>query len=88
MAKYQREKGKKDQDVSKVYAKFGIEVYAAAKSGEPDPDLNQKLKFVIDRAKTYNVPAHVINKAIEKARAATKKTSKNFVMKALVLVDQ
>ncbi len=61
-------KGKKDQDVSKVYAKFGIEVYAAAKSGEPDPDLNQKLKFVIDRAKTYNVPAHVINKAIEKAK--------------------
>ena len=60
--------GKKDQDVSKVYAKFGIEVYAAAKSGEPDPDLNQKLKFVIDRAKTYNVPAHVINKAIEKAK--------------------
>lgn len=61
-------KGKKDQDTSKVYAKFGIEIYAAARSGEPDPELNQKLRFVVDRAKTYNVPNHVINKAIEKAK--------------------
>lgn len=61
-------KGKKDQDTSKVYAKFGIEIYAAAKSGEPDPDLNQKLAFVIDRAKTYNVPKHIIDKAVEKAK--------------------
>lgn len=61
-------KGKKDTDLSKIYAKFGIEIYAAAKQGEPDPESNQKLKFVIDRAKTYNVPAHVINKAIDKAK--------------------
>ena len=61
-------KGKKDQDTSKIYAKFGIEIYAAAKSGEPNPELNQKLAFVVDRAKTYNVPRHIIDKAIEKAK--------------------
>lgn len=61
-------KASKDQNTSKIYAKFGIEIYAAAKQGEPDPELNQKLRFVIERAKTYNVPRHVIDKAIDKAK--------------------
>ncbi|WP_207940225.1 YebC/PmpR family DNA-binding regulatory protein [Enterococcus sp. DIV2402] len=60
----------KDANNSKVYAKFGIEIYAAAKSGDPDPHSNQKLKFVIDRAKTYNVPKHIIDRAIEKAKGS------------------
>lgn len=67
-------KAQLDQQNSRVYAKFGIEIYAAAKSGEPDPASNQKLKFVIDRAKTYNVPSHVINKAIEKAKGSGDET--------------
>ena len=33
----------KDANNSKIYAKFGIEIYAAAKSGEPDPHANQFL---------------------------------------------
>lgn len=60
----------KDANNSRIYAKFGIEIYAAAKSGEPDPHSNQKLKFVIDRAKTYDVPRHVIDRAIEKAKGS------------------
>ena len=36
----------KDANTSRTYAKFGIEIYAAAKTGEPDPHLNQKLKFL------------------------------------------
>jgi len=62
-------KTKLDANNSKIYAKFGIEIYVAAKQGEPDPHSNQKLKFVIDRAKTYNVPRHIIERAIEKAKA-------------------
>ena len=58
-------KTKLDANNSKIYAKFGIEIYVAAKQGEPDPHSNQKLKFVIDRAKTYNVPRHIIERAIE-----------------------
>ncbi len=57
-----------------VYAKFGIEIYAAAKSGDPDPHANQKLRFVIERAKTYNVPKHIIDRAIEKAKGAGDET--------------
>ena len=58
----------KDANNSRIDAKFGIEIYAAAKSGEPDPHSNQKLRFVIERAKTYNVPRHIIDRAIEKAK--------------------
>ena len=67
-------KAKTDQQTSRIYAKFGIEIYAAAKSGDPDPETNQKLKFVIDRAKTYDVPVHVINKAIDKAKGSADET--------------
>lgn len=64
----------KDANNSKIYAKFGIEIYAAAKSGDPDPHANQKLRFVIERAKTYNVPKHIIDRAIEKAKGSDDET--------------
>lgn len=61
-------KAAKEQNASRVNAKFGIEIYAAAKSGEPDPEANQKLKFVLEKAKAASVPKHVIDRAIEKAK--------------------
>lgn len=67
-------KAGKDSANSKIYAKFGVELYVAAKQGEPDPALNQKLQSVIDRAKTYNVPKHIIDRAIEKAKGAGDET--------------
>ncbi|MDO4774748.1 MAG: YebC/PmpR family DNA-binding transcriptional regulator [Aerococcaceae bacterium] len=69
-ANIKEKKAKLDANNSKVYAKFGIEIYVAAKQGDPDPATNQKLKFVIERAKTYNVPKHVIDRAIEKAKGS------------------
>jgi YebC/PmpR family DNA-binding regulatory protein len=64
-------KASKDANTSRIYAKFGREIYVAAKSGEPDPELNQTLKFVLERAKTYNVPKHIIDRAIEKAKGGS-----------------
>ena len=64
----------KDGANSKVYAKFGVEIYVAAKKGEPDPELNTALRFVIDRAKQAQVPKHVIDKAIDKAKGNTDET--------------
>ncbi|MEE3741937.1 YebC/PmpR family DNA-binding transcriptional regulator [Streptococcus dysgalactiae] len=64
----------KDGATSKIYAKFGVEIYVAAKQGDPDPELNTALKFVIDRAKQAQVPKHVIDKAIEKAKGNTDET--------------
>ncbi|WP_323704001.1 YebC/PmpR family DNA-binding transcriptional regulator [Mammaliicoccus sp. Dog046] len=61
-------KAQKDKNTSRIYAKFGREIYVAAKSGEPDPESNQNLKFVLEKAKTYSVPKHIIDRAIEKAK--------------------
>ncbi|GGG22857.1 putative transcriptional regulatory protein YeeI [Lysinibacillus alkalisoli] len=61
-------KAAKDQSTSRINAKFGREIYVAAKSGEPDPEANRALKVVLERAKTYSVPKHIIEKAIEKAK--------------------
>ena len=67
-------KASKDANTSRIYAKFGREIYVAARQGEPDPDLNQALKFVLERAKTYNVPKHIIDRAIEKAKGGSDET--------------
>lgn len=64
-------KASKDANTSRIYAKFGREIYVVAKQGEPDPDLNQALKFTLERAKTYNVPKHIIDRAIEKAKGGS-----------------
>ena len=64
----------KDGANSKVYAKFGVEIYVAAKKGEPDPESNSALKFVIERAKQAQVPKHVIDKALDKAKGNTDET--------------
>jgi YebC/PmpR family DNA-binding regulatory protein len=54
---------------SKLYAKFGKEIYMAAKTGGPDPDSNLNLKRVIERAKQNQVPADVIKRNIEKTKS-------------------
>jgi YebC/PmpR family DNA-binding regulatory protein len=52
---------------SKLYAKYSKQVYVAAKNGVPDPDANPALRSIVEKAKRENVPAHVIDKAIQKA---------------------
>lgn len=53
---------------AKVYSKYGREIYVCAKAGGFDPDGNLSLRSLIDRAKKDQVPAHVIDKAIDKAK--------------------
>jgi YebC/PmpR family DNA-binding regulatory protein len=64
-------KASKDANTSRVYSKFALEIYVAAKQGEPNPESNQALKFVLERAKTYNVPRMIIDRAIDKAKGAS-----------------
>ncbi|MGX5915688.1 YebC/PmpR family DNA-binding transcriptional regulator [Aliidiomarina sp. Khilg15.8] len=52
---------------SRVYSKYGREIYVVAKQGGADPDANLALRSLIDRAKKDQVPAHVISKALDKA---------------------
>lgn len=67
-------KASKDANTSRIYAKFGREIYVAAKQGEPDPELNQALKVVLERAKTYSVPKTIIDRAIEKAKGGSEES--------------
>lgn len=56
---------------SKLYSRYGKELYIAAKSGEPDPEMNLTLKRKIAEAKAAQVPADVIKRAIEKAKGSS-----------------
>src|ERR1700722_4237248 len=53
---------------SKLYARYGKLMYVAAKNGVPDPDANPVLRSIVEKAKSENVPSHVIEKAIQKAK--------------------
>ena len=53
---------------ARVYSKYAREIYVTAKSGGVDPGGNLSLRALIDRAKRDQVPAHVIEKALDKAR--------------------
>lgn len=52
---------------TKVYSKYGKEIYVAAKSGGTDPNSNLTLRRLIEKAKKDQVPGHVIDRALEKA---------------------
>lgn len=53
---------------ARVYSKYAREIYVTGKSGGTDPDGNLALRSLIERAKKDQVPTHVIDKAIEKAK--------------------
>ncbi|MBR9728459.1 YebC/PmpR family DNA-binding transcriptional regulator [Shewanella intestini] len=53
---------------TRLYSRYGKEIYVCAKQGGVDPDGNLSLRSLISRAKKDQVPAHVIERAVEKAR--------------------
>ena len=53
---------------ARVYSKYAREIYVIGKSGGTDPEGNLALRSLIERAKKDQVPTHVIDKAIEKAK--------------------
>jgi YebC/PmpR family DNA-binding regulatory protein len=55
---------------SKLFSKYGRQLYMAARNGVPDPEANAALRSLIERAKRANVASHVIEKAIQKAAGA------------------
>jgi len=53
---------------ARIYSRYARELYVSAKSGGVDPEGNLSLRGLIERAKRNQVPAHVIEKALDKAR--------------------
>lgn len=56
----------------KLYTNFAKEIYLAAKRGVPEIEANSALKHLVEKAKKQQVPADIINRAIEKAKGAGK----------------
>ncbi len=61
----QAKKGKIDAQRGKIFTKIGKEIAIAAKDGS-NPDTNSKLRDVIAKAKSNNMPQDTINRAIKK----------------------
>lgn len=59
---------------TKVYSKYGKEIYMAAKQGLPDPEMNVGLRRIIDEARSKEVPADVIQRAIDKAKGGSEES--------------
>ncbi len=55
---------------SKLYARYGKEIYMCAKQGGSNPESNLALKHLIERAKKEEVPVDIIDRNIKKADSA------------------
>jgi len=66
-ATIKRQKGKTDAARGKIFTKIGREIAVAVKAGGPDPSLNAKLRDVISKAKSNNMPNDNITRSIKKA---------------------
>lgn len=59
-------KGAEDAKRSKIFSKLSKEISVAAKDGGSDTTFNAKLRSVVEKAKSMNMPSDSIEKAIKK----------------------
>ena len=62
-----RQKGANDAKRGALFTKVAREVTVAARAGGGDPDANYRLRLAMDKARSVNMPAENIKRAIEKA---------------------
>ena len=65
-----RKKGANDAQRAKIFTKIAREIIVAVKAGGPDPENNSRLKDVIAKARSNNMPNDNINRTIKKAAGA------------------
>ena len=66
-ANIKHRKGRQDAKKAKIYTKIGKEIVIAVKQGGSDPDVNARLKMVIQKARANNMPMDNITRNIQKA---------------------
>ncbi len=66
-ANIKHRKAKNDAQKGKIFTKLGREIAVAVKSGGSDPNLNNRLKDIIAKAKSNNMPNDTISRSIKKA---------------------
>ncbi len=70
-ANIKHKKEKTDAQKAKVFTKIGKEIAVAVKAGGGDPTSNSKLRDLIQKAKSNNVPNDNIDRIIKKAMGST-----------------
>ncbi len=66
-----RKKEKTDAQRAKVFTKVGKEIAVAVKAGGPNPVSNSKLRDLIAKAKSLNVPGDNIDRIIKRAAGSS-----------------
>ncbi|MCI1930423.1 MAG: YebC/PmpR family DNA-binding transcriptional regulator [Clostridia bacterium] len=69
-ANIKHKKEKNDAAKGKVFTMLGREIAVAVKAGGPDPANNGKLRDIIAKAKSNNMPNDTIDRSIKKASSA------------------
>jgi YebC/PmpR family DNA-binding regulatory protein len=65
-----RQKGVNDAKRGAMFTKVAREIMVAARAGGGDPDANYRLRLAMDKARSINMPADNVKRAIEKATGA------------------
>ncbi len=66
-ANIKHKKEKNDSVKGKIFTKLGREIAVAVKEGGADPNANSRLKDIIAKAKSNNMPNDTIDRSIKKA---------------------
>ena len=69
-ANIKHKKEKTDAAKGKIFTKIGKEIAMAVKAGGADPNANSKLRDLISKAKSLNVPNDNIDRVIKKAASS------------------
>ncbi len=70
-ANIKHKKEKNDSAKGKIFTKLGREIAVAVKEGGADPNNNSRLKDIIAKAKSNNMPNDTIDRSIKKAAGDT-----------------
>lgn len=65
-ATVKHKKGAADAKKSKLFSKMAREISIAAKDGGGDPSFNPKLRLIIERARSLNMPTDNIDRAVKR----------------------
>jgi YebC/PmpR family DNA-binding regulatory protein len=62
-----RQKGAADAKRGQMFTKLSREIELAARTGDPDPEMNFRLRLTVQKARDHNMPVENIERAIKRA---------------------
>jgi len=66
-------------NMARVFTKLGKQITIAAREGGPDPDMNPRLRVLVQQAKKENMPKENVERAIKKATSKDEASYKEVV---------